>query len=243
MFRSRLPDIGIYNANHSPITIAATPCRFTAPIAPSPNHDERRFGAARHADPALHRHAERRRRRSTGCAIRRRKVSAHYVVEEDGAIWRLVPEERRAWHAGDSSGRAAATSTPPPSASRSSIPATNSAIARFPRRRSRRSRTLCAYPCAPADSGAPRARPFRCGAGAQAGSGRAVSTGRAWRGPASACGPISPRNGPPGLRESSRRSPPIGYDLPAMRRLMSARVAVLRVPAPFPPRKMDGHGR
>ena len=28
------------------------------------------------------------------------KVSAHYVVEEDGAIWRLVPEERRAWHAG-----------------------------------------------------------------------------------------------------------------------------------------------
>ena len=28
------------------------------------------------------------------------RVSAHYVVEEDGAIWRLVPEARRAWHAG-----------------------------------------------------------------------------------------------------------------------------------------------
>ena len=28
------------------------------------------------------------------------KVSSHYVVEEDGAIWQLVPEERRAWHAG-----------------------------------------------------------------------------------------------------------------------------------------------
>ena len=28
------------------------------------------------------------------------RVSAHYVVEEDGAVWRLVPEERRAWHAG-----------------------------------------------------------------------------------------------------------------------------------------------
>jgi len=27
-------------------------------------------------------------------------VSAHYVVEEDGAIYALVPEERRAWHAG-----------------------------------------------------------------------------------------------------------------------------------------------
>jgi N-acetylmuramoyl-L-alanine amidase len=28
------------------------------------------------------------------------KVSAHYVVEEDGRVFRLVPEERRAWHAG-----------------------------------------------------------------------------------------------------------------------------------------------
>ncbi|HEX5380502.1 MAG TPA: N-acetylmuramoyl-L-alanine amidase [Phenylobacterium sp.] len=31
------------------------------------------------------------------------KVSAHYVVEEDGRVFRLVPEERRAWHAGLSS--------------------------------------------------------------------------------------------------------------------------------------------
>ncbi|PZN99129.1 MAG: N-acetylmuramoyl-L-alanine amidase [Alphaproteobacteria bacterium] len=28
------------------------------------------------------------------------KVSAHYVVDEDGSILKLVPEERRAWHAG-----------------------------------------------------------------------------------------------------------------------------------------------
>jgi len=28
------------------------------------------------------------------------KVSAHYVVEENGTIWRLVPEARRAFHAG-----------------------------------------------------------------------------------------------------------------------------------------------
>src|SRR5207245_5113097 len=28
------------------------------------------------------------------------KVSSHYVVEEDGAVWRLVPEEQRAFHAG-----------------------------------------------------------------------------------------------------------------------------------------------
>ncbi len=30
------------------------------------------------------------------------EVSAHYVVEEDGTIWNLVPEALRAWHAGDS---------------------------------------------------------------------------------------------------------------------------------------------
>ena len=29
-------------------------------------------------------------------------VSAHYMVEEDGRIFALVPEERRAWHAGRS---------------------------------------------------------------------------------------------------------------------------------------------
>jgi N-acetylmuramoyl-L-alanine amidase len=28
------------------------------------------------------------------------RVSSHYVVEEDGRVLRLVPEERRAWHAG-----------------------------------------------------------------------------------------------------------------------------------------------
>ena len=43
--------------------------------------------------------------RTAGAALDRlcdpaARVSAHYVVEEDGVIWRLVPEERRAWHAG-----------------------------------------------------------------------------------------------------------------------------------------------
>lgn len=32
-----------------------------------------------------------------------RQVSAHYMVDEDGSILRLVPEEMRAWHAGKSS--------------------------------------------------------------------------------------------------------------------------------------------
>jgi N-acetylmuramoyl-L-alanine amidase len=30
------------------------------------------------------------------------RVSAHYLVEEDGRVFGLVPEERRAWHAGKS---------------------------------------------------------------------------------------------------------------------------------------------
>jgi N-acetylmuramoyl-L-alanine amidase len=30
------------------------------------------------------------------------RVSSHYVVEEDGRVFTLVPEERRAWHAGRS---------------------------------------------------------------------------------------------------------------------------------------------
>jgi N-acetylmuramoyl-L-alanine amidase len=31
------------------------------------------------------------------------KVSAHYVIDEDGTVWRLVDESQRAWHAGVSS--------------------------------------------------------------------------------------------------------------------------------------------
>jgi N-acetylmuramoyl-L-alanine amidase len=30
------------------------------------------------------------------------EVSAHYMIDEDGTVWRLVAEERRAWHAGRS---------------------------------------------------------------------------------------------------------------------------------------------
>jgi N-acetylmuramoyl-L-alanine amidase len=72
--------------------------RFTD--RPSPNHNERLFpldmlvlhytgmidgptAIARLCDPEA-------------------SVSAHYVVNEDGSILRLVPEDRRAWHAGRS---------------------------------------------------------------------------------------------------------------------------------------------
>ena len=31
------------------------------------------------------------------------EVSAHYLIDERGNVWRLVPEEMRAWHAGEAS--------------------------------------------------------------------------------------------------------------------------------------------
>ena len=71
---------------------------------PSPNHDSRGdviAGSPRIDMLVLHYTGM----QSAAAALDRlcdpqAKVSSHYVVEEDGAIWRLVPEERRAWHAG-----------------------------------------------------------------------------------------------------------------------------------------------
>lgn len=72
--------------------------------APSPNHDSREGQAV---DILLLHYTG---MQSGEAAIARlrdpaAKVSAHYVVEEDGRIFRLVPEDRRAWHAGASSWR------------------------------------------------------------------------------------------------------------------------------------------
>lgn len=67
---------------------------------PSPNHDARPEGAA--VDMLLLHYTG---MRSGAEAIERlcdptAKVSAHYCIEEDGRVFRLVPEARRAWHAG-----------------------------------------------------------------------------------------------------------------------------------------------
>ncbi|MDK9696331.1 MAG: N-acetylmuramoyl-L-alanine amidase [Siculibacillus sp.] len=78
-------------------------------VRPSPNHGERR-GRFLHAPPdilLLHYTSMPDGRGLSGAerAIRWltmpvSEVSAHYVVDEDGRITQLVPELRRAWHAG-----------------------------------------------------------------------------------------------------------------------------------------------
>ena len=66
--------------------------------APSPNFDARRappdvivlhYTGMKTGDEAI-----------TRLRDPKARVSAHYVVEEDGRVLALVPEERRAWHAG-----------------------------------------------------------------------------------------------------------------------------------------------
>ena len=67
---------------------------------PSPNHDPRPGGEP--VDTLVLHYTGMRTAREAIDRLRapESRVSAHYVVEEDGAVWRLVPEERRAWHAG-----------------------------------------------------------------------------------------------------------------------------------------------
>ncbi len=67
---------------------------------PSPNHDARPAGQP--VDILLLHYTD---MESAEAALVRMtdpvaRVSAHYCVDEDGTIYRLVPEERRAWHAG-----------------------------------------------------------------------------------------------------------------------------------------------
>ncbi|MEX0921910.1 MAG: N-acetylmuramoyl-L-alanine amidase [Rhodovibrionaceae bacterium] len=67
---------------------------------PSPNHNERSPG--RSVDILLLHYTG---MRSGAEALARlcdpaAKVSAHYLIEEDGRLFQMVPEDRRAWHAG-----------------------------------------------------------------------------------------------------------------------------------------------
>ncbi len=68
--------------------------------APSPNWNERPAGAA--IDTVVLHYTG---MQSGAAALERlcdplAEVSAHYLIEEDGRLYRLVDEEKRAWHAG-----------------------------------------------------------------------------------------------------------------------------------------------
>ena len=71
---------------------------LTVKDAPSPNFDARRGPP----DMLVLHYTGMKTAREAVTRLRDReaKVSAHYVVDEDGSILRLVAEERRAWHAG-----------------------------------------------------------------------------------------------------------------------------------------------
>lgn len=67
---------------------------------PSPNHDARPENAA--VEMLVLHYTGMRSGREAIDRLRdpAARVSAHYVVEEDGTVYRLVAEQRRAWHAG-----------------------------------------------------------------------------------------------------------------------------------------------
>ncbi len=69
---------------------------------PSPNHNERAPGTP--IDTLVLHYTG---MQSAAAALDRlcdeeARVSSHYLLEEDGTLWQLVPDERRAWHAGPS---------------------------------------------------------------------------------------------------------------------------------------------
>jgi N-acetylmuramoyl-L-alanine amidase len=71
-------------------------------VLPSPNHDERLRGAP---DMILLHYTGMETAEAAVDRLRETeaRVSSHYVVLESGEVLQLVPEERRAWHAGVSS--------------------------------------------------------------------------------------------------------------------------------------------
>jgi N-acetylmuramoyl-L-alanine amidase len=75
--------------------------RLVSDVAASPNHEERAGG---HVPDLLLLHYT--GMQNTLAALARLRdnneprVSSHYLIDEEGSILQLVPEERRAWHAG-----------------------------------------------------------------------------------------------------------------------------------------------
>jgi N-acetylmuramoyl-L-alanine amidase len=75
--------------------------RLVSDVAASPNHEERKNGRA--PDMILLHYTGMQSSLAALARLRDEnepRVSAHYFIDEDGTILQLVPEARRAWHAG-----------------------------------------------------------------------------------------------------------------------------------------------
>lgn len=78
-----------------------TECAMPARLRPSPNHNERRVPAVEML--ILHYTAmESAEKAISWLCDPRSVVSCHYLVDEQGMVTQMVPESRRAWHAGAS---------------------------------------------------------------------------------------------------------------------------------------------
>jgi N-acetylmuramoyl-L-alanine amidase len=93
--------VALDSNSNGPMREFATDSALVSEVKPSPNQDERLLPA----DILLLHYTG----MASACAAIERlrnhaaKVSSHYVVEENGNVIQLVPEARRAWHAGQSS--------------------------------------------------------------------------------------------------------------------------------------------
>ena len=174
---------------------------IVADVVPSPNHDERKDGRA--PDMILLHYTG----MQTGEAALQRlcapdsKVSAHYVVFEDGRIVQCVPEELRAWHAGVSSWAGETDINSCSIGIEIVNPGHEFGYPRFSAAADRGGDLALQLDHHPprADQRRPHPRPFRRGAGAQAGSGREISLGPAERirhRPLGAPGPAQSRRRP-----------------------------------------------
>ena len=74
----------------------------SADVIPSPNHGERRDGRQPDIIILHYTGMETAERALHWLTVPESEVSCHYLVFEDGRIAQLVPEARRAWHAGKS---------------------------------------------------------------------------------------------------------------------------------------------
>ena len=98
--RPRQRQGGAHQRRLGPHQARARPVTLRIRDLPSPNQDERPAGTP--IDMLILHYTGMQTAQEAIDRLRdpAARVSSHYVVDEDGGVLRLVPEERRAWHAG-----------------------------------------------------------------------------------------------------------------------------------------------